>query len=112
MALSRTPWPANASTGWAGLAVTAAGTTTSPPAPSPPRRDVWPSTCALIVGVLRERGSAVPYRRRFVPNERGRAVTAFLETWFARYAADGSTTQRGEQRQSERQDYQRRGEEA
>ena len=68
-----------------------------------------PSTCASIVGVLRERGSAVPYRRRFAPTERGRAVTAFLETWFARCAADGSTTQREAQRQSERQDYLRRG---
>ena len=37
-----TPWPANSSTGWAELAATAAGTTTSPPAPSPPRRDAWP----------------------------------------------------------------------
>ena len=36
------PWSANGSTGWAGLAATAAGTTTSPPAPSPPRRDAWP----------------------------------------------------------------------
>ena len=30
VALSRTPWSANVGTGWAGLAVTAAGTTTSP----------------------------------------------------------------------------------
>ncbi len=50
-----------------------------------------PSTYASIVGVLRERGYAVLYRRRFVPTERGRVVTAFLETWFARWVADGFT---------------------
>ena len=50
-----------------------------------------PSTYAAIVGVLRERGYAVLYRRRFVPTERGRVVTAFLETWFARWVADGFT---------------------
>ena len=37
-----------------------------------------PSTYAVIVGVLRERGYAVLYRRRFVPTERGRVVTAFF----------------------------------
>ena len=51
-----------------------------------------PSTYASIVGVLRERGYAVLYRRRFVPTERGRVVTAFLETWFARWVAEGFTT--------------------
>ena len=51
-----------------------------------------PSTYAAIVGVLRERGYAVLYRRRFVPTERGRMVTAFLETWFARWVAEGFTT--------------------
>ena len=50
-----------------------------------------PSTYASVVGVLRERGYAVLYRRRFVPTERGRVVTAFLETWFARWVADGFT---------------------
>ena len=50
-----------------------------------------PSTYAAIVGVLRERGYAVLYRRRFVPTERGRVVTAFLETWFARWMAYGFT---------------------
>ena len=29
---------------------------------------------------------------RFVPTERGRVVTAFLETWFARWVAEGFTT--------------------
>ena len=51
-----------------------------------------PSTYAAIVGVLRERGYAVLYQRRFVPTERGRVVTAFLETWFARWVAEGFTT--------------------
>ncbi|MDD9990827.1 MAG: type I DNA topoisomerase [Rhodospirillales bacterium] len=50
-----------------------------------------PSTYASVVGVLRERGYAVLYRRRFVPTERGRVVTAFLETWFAPWVADGFT---------------------
>ena len=35
-----------------------------------------PSTYAAIVAVLRERGYAVLYRRRFVATERGRVVTA------------------------------------
>ena len=51
-----------------------------------------PSTYASIVGVLRERGYVLTYRRRFVPTERGRVVTAFLETWFARWVAYGFTT--------------------
>ena len=51
-----------------------------------------PSTYASIVGVLRERGYVLMYRRRFVPTERGRVVTAFLETWFARWVAYGFTT--------------------
>ena len=52
-----------------------------------------PSTYAAIVGVLRERGYVVLYRRRFVPTERGRVVTAFLETYFARWVAYGFTTE-------------------
>ena len=51
-----------------------------------------PSTYASIVGVLRERGYAVLYRRRFVPTERGRLVTAFLEEYFAKWVAYGFTT--------------------
>ena len=51
-----------------------------------------PSTYAVIVGVLRERGYAVLYRRRFVPTERGRVVTAFLEQYFAKWVAYGFTT--------------------
>lgn len=52
-----------------------------------------PSTYASVVGMLRERGYAVLYRRRFVPTERGRMVTAFLETYFATWVADGFTTE-------------------
>ena len=51
-----------------------------------------PSTYASIVAVLRERGYAVVYRRRFVPTERGRVVTAFLERYFARWVAHRFTT--------------------
>ena len=51
-----------------------------------------PSTYAAIVEVLRERGYAVLYRRRFVPTERGRVVTAFLEAYFGRWIAYGFTT--------------------
>ena len=51
-----------------------------------------PSTYASIVGVLRERGYAVLYRRRFVPTERGRVVTAFLEAYFAKWVAWRFTT--------------------
>ena len=52
-----------------------------------------PSTYASIVGVLRERGYAVLYRRRFVPTERGRVVTAFLEAYFEPWVAYGFTTE-------------------
>ena len=51
-----------------------------------------PSTYAAIVDVLRERGYAVLYRRRFVPTERGRIVTAFLEAYFEPWIACGFTT--------------------
>ena len=51
-----------------------------------------PSTYASIVAVLRERGYAVLYRRRFVPTERGRVVSAFLERYFAKWVAYGFTT--------------------
>ena len=51
-----------------------------------------PSTYASIVDVLRERGYVVLYRRRFVPTERGRIVTAFLEAYFEPWVAYGFTT--------------------
>ena len=50
-----------------------------------------PSTYAAIVGVLREREYAVLHKRRFVPTERGRVVTAFLERFFARWVASEFT---------------------
>ena len=50
-----------------------------------------PSTYAAIVGVLRERGYVALNERRFVPLERGRVVTAFLEAFFARWVAYGFT---------------------
>ena len=52
-----------------------------------------PSTYASIVGVLRERGYVVLYNRRFVPTERGRVVTAFLEAYFEPWVAYGFTTE-------------------
>ena len=50
-----------------------------------------PSTYAAIVGVLRERDYVVVHNRRFVPVERGRVVTAFLERYFGRWVAYGFT---------------------
>ncbi len=50
-----------------------------------------PSTYASIVGVLRERDYVVVHNRRFVPVERGRVVTAFLERYFGRWVAYGFT---------------------
>ena len=50
-----------------------------------------PSTYASIVGVLREREYVALNERRFVPLERGRVVTAFLESYFARWLAYGFT---------------------
>ena len=50
-----------------------------------------PSTWAAILAVLPERGYAVLDDRRFVPTERGRVVTAFLEDFFARWVDYGFT---------------------
>ena len=50
-----------------------------------------PSTYAAIVGVLQEREYVVLLGRRFVPMERGRVVTAFLEEYFAPWVAYGFT---------------------
>ncbi len=52
-----------------------------------------PSTYAAIVDVLRARGYAVLYRRHFVPTERGRIVTAFLEEYFEPWIAYRFTTE-------------------
>ena len=50
-----------------------------------------PSTYAAIVGVLRERDYVLMHDRRFVPTERGRVVTAFLQAFFGAYVAYGFT---------------------
>ena len=50
-----------------------------------------PSTYAAIVGVLLDREYAVLHHRRFIPTERGRVVTAFLDAFFADWVAYGFT---------------------
>ena len=44
-----------------------------------------PSTYASIMQVLQDRDYAVLEKKRFVPRDKGRVVTAFLENFFARY---------------------------
>jgi len=44
-----------------------------------------PSTYSPIMSVLRDRNYVTLDKRRFAPEDRGRLVTAFLETFFARY---------------------------
>ncbi|MDA1070454.1 MAG: type I DNA topoisomerase [Proteobacteria bacterium] len=44
-----------------------------------------PSTYAAIIGVLQDRDYVVLDKKRFVPQERGRLVIAFLEAFFPRY---------------------------
>ena len=50
-----------------------------------------PSTWAAIVGVLRDRQYVALANREFVPLERGRVATAFLERFFARWVDYGFT---------------------
>ena len=50
-----------------------------------------PSTYGAIVGVLQERGYVALAGGRFVPLERGRVVTAFLEAFFGTWVAYGYT---------------------
>ena len=50
-----------------------------------------PSTYAVIVGVLQERRYVALSSRQFVPLERGRVVTAFLERFFATWVDYGFT---------------------
>jgi DNA topoisomerase-1 len=50
-----------------------------------------PSTYATIISVLQERKYVRLERRRFVPEERGRLVTAFLVSFFNRYVDTGFT---------------------
>ena len=50
-----------------------------------------PSTWAAIVAVLQERDYAILHDRRFVPTERGRVATAFLEAFFGGWVETGFT---------------------
>ena len=44
-----------------------------------------PSTYASILSVLQERAYAVLDKKRFIPEDRGQVVTAFLENFFSQY---------------------------
>ena len=50
-----------------------------------------PSTYASILSVLRDRNYVRMENRRFVPEDRGRLVTAFLTSFFERYVDTGFT---------------------
>ena len=50
-----------------------------------------PSTWTAIVAVLQERDYAILHDRRFVPTERGRVATAFLEAFFGGWVETGFT---------------------
>ncbi|MDE8345319.1 MAG: type I DNA topoisomerase [Acidocella sp.] len=50
-----------------------------------------PSTYASILTVLRDRNYVRLEARRFIPEDRGRLVTAFLTSFFARYVDTGFT---------------------
>ena len=56
-----------------------------------------PSTYASILSVLRERNYVRLESRRFVPEDRGRLVTAFLTSFFERYVDTGFTASLEEQ---------------
>ncbi|MBC6441432.1 MAG: type I DNA topoisomerase [Rhodospirillales bacterium] len=50
-----------------------------------------PSTYASIIGVLQDREYVILDKKRFVPQDRGRLVTAFLEAFFPTYVEYGFT---------------------
>jgi len=50
-----------------------------------------PSTYASIIGVLQDRDYVVLDKKRFIPQDRGRLVTAFLESFFPNYVEYGFT---------------------
>src|SRR6202041_1746818 len=50
-----------------------------------------PSTYASILTVLRDRNYVRLENRRFIPEDRGRLVTAFLKNFFERYVDPGFT---------------------
>ncbi len=56
-----------------------------------------PSTYAAILSVLQERSYVQLEKRRFVPEDRGRLVTAFLVSFFNRYVDTGFTATLEEQ---------------
>jgi len=56
-----------------------------------------PSTYASILTVLRDRNYVKLEARRFIPEDRGRLVTAFLTSFFARYVDTGFTAALEEQ---------------
>jgi DNA topoisomerase-1 len=56
-----------------------------------------PSTYASILTVLRDRNYVRLEARRFIPEDRGRLVTAFLMSFFARYVDTGFTANLEEQ---------------
>ncbi len=56
-----------------------------------------PSTYASILSVLREREYVRMEKNRFVPEDRGRLVTAFLTSFFERYVDTGFTASLEEQ---------------
>jgi DNA topoisomerase I len=56
-----------------------------------------PSTYASILQVLRDRGYVRIDKKRLVPEDKGRVLTAFLESFFARYVEYGFTADLEEQ---------------
>jgi len=50
-----------------------------------------PSTYASIMQVIEKRGYVIKDRKRFVPEHRGRIVSAFLENFFAKYVENDFT---------------------
>jgi DNA topoisomerase I len=56
-----------------------------------------PSTYASILSVLQDRNYVRLDRRRFIPEDRGRLVTAFLASFFRRYVDTGFTASLEEQ---------------
>src|SRR5262249_26097289 len=56
-----------------------------------------PSTYASILRVLRARGSGRLDKKGLVPEDKGRVLTAFLESFFARYVEYGFTADLEEQ---------------
>ncbi len=56
-----------------------------------------PSTYASIISVLQDRNYVRLESRRFIPEDRGRIVTAFLENWFKQYVQYDFTANMEEQ---------------